>query len=290
MPRPMPLSDFRAVRAILENDDFALVPENPDRPPRDLIDRESWDGIVTLPDDVSIRTSNDYGQLLKAMDGCWGAWIDCLASRRDPIENAILDVADEFHAATYNSLHGFYRQGFGCLRNALESMTVATYCQVANHAGIYREREAGKVKIEFGKACDGLVNAPRLKVLRAALRLEFNDSIFDPRKGGVDNGGWARRLYSDLSEYEHARPNFRNADLWESNGPVFSPKAFTRFGAYFFETAALCFLMVRMARDRFSLPPRAAETWSLKMIRPSKIAIRVREILFEPSSAPTKSL
>ena len=163
-------------------------------------------------------------------------------------------------------------------------MTIATYCQVKNQRSLYRERAAGNVKIEFGKACDGLVNAPRLKVLRTVLRAGLDHSIFDQRRSALDNAGWARRLYSDMSEYEHARPNFRNADLWESNGPVFSPKAFTSLGAYFFETAVLCFLMVKMARPRFLLPPKAAEIWGLKFIRPSKIAIRSREILFNHAS------
>jgi len=81
-----------------------------------------------------------------------------------------------------------------------------------------------------------------LKQLRLKVTKELDDSIFDQRKGGVDDGGWARRLYSELSEYEHARPNFRNADLWKSNGPVFSPSAFGQLVAKFFETAALCFL------------------------------------------------
>jgi hypothetical protein len=280
MPKPMPLDDFRAVRIILENDDFGLAPEGPDRPPQDLIDPETWNSIVTLPDDVSVQTSNDYGQLLRAMDRCWAALIDCLALRRDPVEDATLDVADEFHAATYNSLHGYYRQAFGCLRNALETMAIATYCQVTKQRALYRQREAGKARIEFGKACDGLVNVPRLVNLRRRLKGELDDSIFDPKKGGVDEGGWARRLYSDLSEYEHSRPNFRNADMWQSNGPVFSPKDFTRLAAGVHETAALCFLMVKMARPRFRLPTKAEEIWTFNLIKPSKIAVLSREILF----------
>jgi len=182
MPKPLPLSDFRAIRIVLENEDFALVPEKSDRPPLNLVDKQTWDSIVTLPDDVSFRTSNDYGQILRAMDRCWGAWIDSLSMRSSPIENAILDVADELHAATYISLHGFYRQGFGCLRNALECMTIATYCQLTNQRALYSQREEGKVRIEFGRACDGLANAPRLRVLRTALRTELHDSIFDQRK------------------------------------------------------------------------------------------------------------
>jgi hypothetical protein len=256
MPKPLPLEDFRAVRIVLEDDDFAIVPEDPDRPPTDLIDCDTWNSIVTLPDDVSVRTSNDYGRLLQGMDRCWDGFIDSLSMRRDPIEAAILDAADEFHGATYNSLHGFYRQAFGCLRNALETVVIATYCQVTGQRSLFRERESGKSKIEFGRACDGLITAPRLAVFRTRLRKELGDSIFDQRKGGNDKGGWARRLFSDLSEYEHSRPKFRNADMWESNGPVFSSTAFTRLAASFFETAALCFLMVKMGRPRFRCPKR----------------------------------
>lgn len=222
MPKSLPLEDFRAVRIVLEDDDFAIVPEDPDPPPRELISRETWNSIVTLPDDVGIRTSNDHGRLLEGMDRCWEAFTDALSLRHDPIETAILDAADEFHAATYNSLHGFYRQAFGCLRNALETVVIATYCQVTNQRSRYREREAGKSRIDFGRACDGLITAPRLARLRMRLRTELNDSIFDQRKGASDKGGWARRLFSQLSEYEHSRPRFRNADMWESNGPVFS--------------------------------------------------------------------
>lgn len=280
MPKPLPLDDFRAVRIILENADFADAPAGPDPPARDLVDKDTWNSIVTLPDDVSVQTSNDHGRLLRAMDRCWAAWIDSLAPRRDPIQDAILDAADEFHAATYNSLHGFYRQAYGCLRNALETMAIATYCQVTKQRELFRQREAGKAKIEFGKACDGLVNEPRLANLRKRLRAELGDSIFDQKKRGVDEGGWARRLYSDLSEYEHSRPQFRNADMWESNGPVFSPTAFTRLVAGFCETAALCFLMMKMARPRFRLPTKAEEIWASKIIMPSKIAALSREILF----------
>lgn len=280
MPKPLPLDDFRAVRIVLENEDFALAPESPDDVHRDLVERDVWNSIVTLPDDVAVRTSNEYGPLLKEMDRCWDAFIESLAMRQDPIESALLDAADEFHAGSFNSLHGFYRQAFGCLRNALEVTVVAAYCQVTSQRALFREREAGIVKIEFGKACDGLLGSSRLAALRVKLRDRLGDSIFDQRQGPTGSGGWARRLFSDLSEYEHSRPNFRNIDMWESNGPVFSPKAFTQFAAAFFEAAALCFLMVKMARPRFSLPEKAAEIWDSELVQPSRIAILSREILF----------
>lgn len=283
MPRPMPLDDFRAVRVILEDEDFALVPQEADRPPGDLIAKETWEGIMTLPDDVSIRTSNEYGQLLQVMDRGWDGWIESLSAEYadpDPIQFGILDFADEFHAATYNSLHGFYRQAFGCLRSGLETIAIGTYCQAAGQAALFQEREAGSVRIEFGKACDGLVSVSSLSALRTRLRDELNDSIFDAKRTGIDEGGWARRLYWELSEYEHCRPDYRNIDMWESNGPVFSPKAFTKFVATAQETAALCFMMVKIARPDFVLPAKAEEIWTSEIIMPSKIAVLSREILF----------
>jgi len=280
MPKPLPSSDFRAVRIVLKREDFAYAP-GPDSPPSDLVGQDTWRGIMTLPDDVSIRTSNHYGTSLRGMDRCWGAWIDSIGSRRDPVHDAILDAADEFQAATFNSLHGYYRQAFGCLRNALEVMVIAAYCQVQMRYSLFREREAGKVQIGFGEACDGLVNAPRLKALRARLRQELDDSIFDPMIRNVDAGGWVRRLYSSLSEYEHSRPKFRNVDMWESNGPVFSSRAFTTVAANFYETSALCFLLVKMSRPKFLLPAKAHEIWTSATIRPSKIAIVAYASLFK---------
>ena len=53
MTRYLPTNDFRAVRKVLEADDFALS-EGPELPPSDLIKAKMWSGIMTLPDDVAI--------------------------------------------------------------------------------------------------------------------------------------------------------------------------------------------------------------------------------------------
>lgn len=95
------------------------------------------------------------------------------------------------------------------------------------------------------------------------------------------HGGWARRLYSDLSEYEHSRPRFRNVDMWQSNGPVFSAGVFSSVLSSFYETAALSFLMVKMARPRFVLPAKARGIWATAAIRTSKIAIAAYDSLFK---------
>ena len=60
MTKDMPLDDFRAVRRILEPSDFALCGDEPDPPPTDQIDSETWASIMNLPDDVAIRTSGRF--------------------------------------------------------------------------------------------------------------------------------------------------------------------------------------------------------------------------------------
>lgn len=64
MTKELSQSDFRAVRIVLEPEDFALGADEPDPPPSDLIAEKTWHGIMDLPDDVAIRTSDHNGKLL----------------------------------------------------------------------------------------------------------------------------------------------------------------------------------------------------------------------------------
>lgn len=70
-------NDSRAFRLMLEPDDFALGSDQPDKPPSDLIDKDIWESTKSLPDDVSIRTSNEYGKTLKTLGFYWDQW-NCL--------------------------------------------------------------------------------------------------------------------------------------------------------------------------------------------------------------------
>jgi hypothetical protein len=272
----MSLDDFRAIRIVLEEEDFALV-EGPEGPPTDLIDREVWNGIVTLPNDVAIRTSNHYGQVLRVLDQHWSVWVFATDSVHEPVGEAMLDAADEFAAATFNALHGYYRQACGCLRNALEVITTATACQVTGRADLLAKRKAGE--LGFGAACDALQTAPALDALRNQLTTHLGDNIFD-QKTKTAPGGWARRLYSTLSGFEHSSPSCRNGDMWQSNGPVFAPKAFKATASSFLETSSLCFLMVKMARPRFPFPDEARSLTQAELIGASPVAVATYEHLF----------
>src|SRR5882724_2778466 len=109
--KPLPDSDFRARRYLLEKEDFGLA-SGEYAGPINLIDEGTWHSIVDLPDDVSIRTTDKYGSQLGQMWKFWDMWTrvvggvqalskDC---KESPSAIAACDATDEFQAATYSAL------------------------------------------------------------------------------------------------------------------------------------------------------------------------------------------
>ena len=186
MSKPLPIDDFRAVRIVLEPDDFAQSSGN-EPLPSDLIDKETWYGITVLPDDVSITTSNHHGNLLKILFDLGSTWIEAVGEDQDYLFDTIIDAADEFDATTFNSLHGFYRQAIGCLRNALEQVIIGTYCQVCGKATDFKHWRSGQTELFFGQACDGLARAISLQPLNAQIQVTLGDTIFN-QKTKTDSG------------------------------------------------------------------------------------------------------
>jgi hypothetical protein len=106
--------------------DFGFAPKPAPRP-SEMIDKETWDSIVTLPDDVAVRTTNYHGTQIKQLDELWGAWIECVGQKQDTMFPVMLDAGDDFQAATYNALTGFYRLSVVALRSALEVTTIGAW-------------------------------------------------------------------------------------------------------------------------------------------------------------------
>lgn len=270
---------------ILEPDDFVIF-DGEEPPPSDLVDEDTWHGIMTLPDDVSIRTSNHHGELLGIMYELWGAWMEAVGEpvgpyEEDPLYGTILDAADEFKAATFNSLHGYYRPSVSCLRSAFELITIGTYCQVCHRKEEYERWRAGEDEIHFGTACDILGQTEPARSLELHLRNSLNDSIFDQKKRNDSYpGGSARRLYSRLSDYSHSRPGCTHFDMWNSTGPVYSYDAFIETTQLHFETCLLCFIMTKLGRPDFALPQAALQLFGSDRIRPMKIARVAYEYLY----------
>ena len=278
MSKPLSLDDFRAVRIVLEPDDFALGSKE-EHPPSDLVDKDTWQGITTLTDDVSIRTSNHHGRSLKTLYNLYGAWIESIGENQDYLFDTILDATDEFQATTFNALNGYYRQANGFLRSALELITIGTYCQVCAEATKYKEWRQGK-EIKFGEACDKLRTTAPVRALEFHVEMSVKDSFFAPKNVKI-TGGWARRLYSFLSDYAHTRPGFSSGDMWASNGPIYVGEAFKLTAEMCLEVSALCFIMIKLARPNFVLPKDAQQVFESPKIQQIKIAHVAYDYLFK---------
>lgn len=126
--------DFRENRRKLPPGSFAIEPEN-GRPASDPIDQSTWQSVTGLPDDVSIRTSDHHGTVIRRAHDCWGDWISLVLDIQslcdDPMDDSLavaaMNVTDELQVSVYLALTGFYRQAIGSLRAALEGMLAALY-------------------------------------------------------------------------------------------------------------------------------------------------------------------
>lgn len=118
---------FRFRRYKLPLDSFLIHPEC-EAEPTDLIDAKTWGNITTLPDGVSIRTSDQHGTLFKNASQFTNHWIELILDvqaltlnpREDALALSCLDAHDDFQASIYAALTGYYRQSIGSLRYALE--------------------------------------------------------------------------------------------------------------------------------------------------------------------------
>jgi hypothetical protein len=88
--------------------------------------------------------------------------------------------------------------------------------------------------------------------------MTVSDNLFDQRTPN-DEGGFARRIYSGISEFSHSRPGHSDADMRDSNGPIYVKSAFNHFAWIQFETLGLCFVLLLIARPKQVLPEPAIE-------------------------------
>lgn len=99
-------------------------------------------------------------------------------------------------------------------------------------------------------------NAPRhlpVANLERYLVSALGDDLFR-QKTRNQAGGFARRLFSELSGFTHGGPAFTNADLWQgSNGPIFVREAFEKWTGTFAKTYALGVLEAKLAQANITV-------------------------------------
>jgi hypothetical protein len=130
--RFLPDSDFRCCREVLEPHDFAFGPSWEPKP-TNLISVDDWKELTLLPEDFAVRTSNHNGDRLHQLVGLWAEWLEVVGDQPDEfVYVPMLDAADDFQAATFDALHGYYRQAIAGLRSACDSVAISATCQAGS--------------------------------------------------------------------------------------------------------------------------------------------------------------
>jgi hypothetical protein len=242
---PLPDDDFRRVRSYLAPHAFATWNDGePDMwpPPWDLVSKEDWDGFITLPTDVVLKTTSYEGTWASRVHRLASDWI--WACPQDPASAPFMHAPalvafEEFDALVFNAVHGYFRQALGCLRNVLETLAAAASLAVTNDTAKYAAWRTGTDEIPMREARPALRGSSEGGRIDSAVAEP--DAIF-----GNDNNHWIKRRYKQLCAYTHGAAGQTSGDFWESNGPIFVPQALPIVEAELRETLALAYLLLKI--------------------------------------------
>lgn len=247
--RPITERTYRERRAYLADHVFLSAPGG-GKPPDDLLGEEEWANLMDLATDVLLRTTDYLGSMMDDMLTQDHAWLCALPT--DPSSapfmfDAYLDAHDEFKAAPFIAAHGLYRQATAALRNALEVMTHAARFAIRNdNVGFQAWRSGTADSPKFGNSVDLIGQNPAVARIDATLG---GSGIF-----GVNPSGVLRSLYANVCRYAHSQPGHTNADIWQSNGPVFIGGAFTQFWLDFCDVLLVCYILLKIGYPALNLP------------------------------------
>ncbi len=250
MTKNLDLGDFRAIRRVLEPDDFALTDGKPDPPPTDLIDRESWEHIMTQPGHVAVTTTSYQGSRVSLMNDLSSEWVFSM-----PLQGitgqAMGVISNNLESSIFNAVHGHYKTALTILRAALETSVFAARCALAADKARW-ERWNGGAEFKFGNACEEILQLSDVKAREDEVVDHVGIGIF---KGSTSrtHDAWARTLYSRLCRYSHARGDTTDASIWSSNGPVYSADGLKVCYEVFLETYALMLLLAKWGQGRMGL-------------------------------------
>lgn len=265
MTKPVPLSDFRAQRHMLEKHEYAMGGE--EVAPTDLIEKRVWDGITHLPDDIAMRISSHHGSQLRLLYQLWGDWVGATGDPEKPdnLFNGMLDAADCFQCATFNLLHGYYRSALADLRSALELVAIGAFGDLKPDDPVYRRWQSGGADLTF-PSC-------RKRLHKAAAGAPF--AWF------VKAGAWPERLYYDLCRYTHSRADGSDGSLWESNGPVYNGRAIKLTHEMTLCVYATSYLLAKIGRISLAVPDGSKIVFELNWLSGHEETTRAFEQLYD---------
>jgi hypothetical protein len=195
---------------------------------------------VGLATHVALESSGHAGSVIKRLNQLnsdWTfSWPD--AEQAPFMGYPALIAGEEFDALVFNALHGYYRQAIGCLRVSLETLVMAAAFAVTNDTASFDAWQKGELEAKFGRARIMLRDSSEGRRIDAAAQ---PNSVF-----GDTDGSWLNARYKRLCDYAHSRAGHDNGGFWESNGPLFVPRALATVEREFRETLALCYLLERL--------------------------------------------
>jgi hypothetical protein len=233
--------DFRRERVMLSPAVFFWPDGEPDAwPPHDdMIDRQAWNHVMSLATHVALESSSQMGSVVTRLNQLHSDWqISWPTPGSAPfMDYPVLIAGEEFEALVFNALHGFYRQAITCLRVALETLTMAAGFAVTGDAASFDAWQKGELEAKFGRA---------RVLLRDSAEGQTIDAASPRPVFGDGNDSWINTRYKRLCDYAHSRAGHDNGGFWESNGPLFVPRALTTVEQEFRETLALCCLLEKI--------------------------------------------
>jgi hypothetical protein len=201
--KPLDLSDHRAVRKYLTDDDY--VSSGQPYEPTGSISVADWDNLVLLPDTVALHTSDAYPKAFEVINRVGWAWLDIHDAIPDktPMRSQALAAMEGFQGSTFNALFGWYRVAGVALRSAVEDVIL----------GLYYQDLPSKYS-EFESVVSGKQRSPGRNIVNAQLIKKVPQALLDT----------VNSFYQDeLSVYVH---RISEGFIWSSNGPVFVSSAF----------------------------------------------------------------
>jgi hypothetical protein len=206
-----------------------------------------------LGDDVALQTSNHQGTILNLMHEIVGDWLFSSPVHPEGApfapETALL-ATEEFDALSFNALNGYYRQAIECLRNALEVMTHSACFAVTGDAATFASWRQGSTEPKFAQSRRNIGGSAAGRGVEGAVAPA---SVF----GELAANGWLATLYKRLCGYSHSAAGYNNADFWESNGPIYRPKAYATVLEELRETIAVCYVLLKLTWAGLQLDPKA---------------------------------
>jgi hypothetical protein len=223
---------------LLPNEVFALV--NGKRPgSTDLVAEDIWNGIMHLPDDVAMTTSNHHGSQLAALYSLWGDWVEAMSDEHDELFTGMLDAADCFQASTFDALHGYYRSALSNLRCAIELVAIGAVGNLLpNDRDYVRWKKQNVGSLPFASC---------IRKLRGVTKARAPTLMFKPN-------GWIEALYNELCAYTHSRPASSDGEMWNSNGPIYVRAAINMVFELQESIYATCYLLAKVGRPALALP------------------------------------